>query len=303
MKSAAALFTVVLCACASGAGRAPSRPARMLKPEELPPRQREVLEAWRRGGAAWEVERDRVAADPELSRFLIDNLVVEMVRSFDRSALGSAVKPSSPFDRAQAELVRFSIQSTPVLVELLSVKDGIVAFLAKDTLVRIGTAAVEPASRRLDAAEPEVRRRAAELLEALPGIGSGETALLERLGRSVERDEAWIVRAQAARALGARAARQAHKGYAAAVLTRALGDADPEVQKSALDALVALGEISAVPALIRRLELAAREGDLRGLEAAQSALRRLTGEKRNLEPKVWWDRWQARGAPPATNPR
>jgi HEAT repeat protein len=201
--------------------------------------------------------------------------------------------------------VRWAPRSTPVLVELLGVADGIVAYLAADTLARIGAPAVLPVAAKLAAAEPETRRRAAELLEKLPPAGAGEPAVLESLGVLAERDPRWIVRAQAARALGARGARHAHKGYAATVLARALADPDPEVVKSALEGLATLGESSAIPALIRSLERAARDGELAALLAAQTALRRLTGETVDHDPEQWWEwweRWRARATPPPANP-
>lgn len=261
---------------------------------ELPAPQREVLEAWRRGGAEWEAARERVAADPELSRFFVENLIVLMVRAFDGSAIATAAKPDSPFDRAQAELVRFQESSTEVLVELLGVRDGIVAFLAADTLKRIGESAVEPAVEKLSSNDPEVRRRAAELLGELPSSAEIETGILEQLGTLVDRDEAWIVRAQAARALGSRGSRHEPKDRAASVLTRALRDPDPEVVKSASMALAELGEVSAVPALIQGLERAAREGDLPRVRAAQAALRLLMREDSDHDPGDWWERWRKR---------
>ncbi len=310
MKRAAILLLALAAAgCTAGGGGKSGASARMVKPAELPERQREVLEAWKVGGEAWANQRAAIESDPELARFLVDNLVVQMVRSFDRSALGSAVRPESPFSRAQAELIRLPGSSVPVLVELLLVGDDIVAFLAADTLKHIGAAAVDPVAAKLGAAQPELRRRVVELLEALPESPTDEPAILGRLGRIAERDDAWIVRAQAVRSLGARAARRTQKGFAAAVLARALADPDPEVQKTALEALAVLGDSTAVPALIRRLERAANEGDLPALHAAQAALRRLTGEQRDLDPEDWWKRWSTReppgtpGAPGAKAPR
>jgi HEAT repeat protein len=290
-------------ACHSDGSRASSAGARMVKPEDLPAEHRSVLTAWRTGGAAWEIERERVRADPELARFLVDNLVVQMVRSFDRSALGSAVHPDSPFTRAQAELARFPDTSVPVLAELLLVRDDIVAFLAADTLKRIGAAAVDPVAKKLPAPEPELRRRVVELLEALPDSPSDEAGLENELARLVEHDQAWIVRAQAARSLGVRAARRSDKRPAVAALGRSLSDADVEVQKAALLALVALDDPSAVPLLIRRLERAVREGDLPALRTTQTALKRLVGETRDLEPNEWWKRWSERGNSAPPDPR
>lgn len=261
---------------------------------DLPEAQREVLAAWRQGGAEWDAERARVAADPELSRFLVENLIVLMVRAFDGSAIATAADPDRPFDRAQAELVRWGARSTEVLVELLGVRDGIVAYLAADTLKRIGAAAVEPTSRKLSSEDPELRRRAAELLGELPRSAEIEARVLEQLGQRVERDEAWIVRAQAARALGSRGSRHEPKQPAAAALTRALRDPDPEVVKSACAGLAELGEPSAAPALIQSLEEAARDGNLPGVQAAQAALRRLLREDSDHDPGDWWERWRRR---------
>ncbi|MFN0007374.1 MAG: HEAT repeat domain-containing protein [Planctomycetota bacterium] len=296
-RSAAAILAVVpwLAACAgSGHRAAEDRAARMVPVAELPERQREVLAAWRRGGAEWEAERARVAADPELARFFVENLIVLMVRAFDGSAIATAANPDRPFDRAQAELVRWEDRSTEVLVELLGVRDGIVAYLAADTLKRIGGAAVRPASEKLSSEDPELRRRAAELLGELPPSREIEARVLEQLGERVERDEAWIVRAQAARALGSRGSRLAARGPAAAALTRALRDPEPEVVKSAVSGLGVLGELSAVPPLIQCLERAARDGDLARVRAAQAALRRLLREESDLSPDDWWERWRTR---------
>ena len=284
---------VLPAACASDAAeRRP--PAGLVKPEDLPPRKREVLEAWRAGGERWEAERGRVVADPELARFLVDNLVVQMVRSYDRSAIGSAFQLSSPFVQAQDELVRLADLSTPLLVEMLLLRDDVVAFLAGDTLKRIGAPAVDPVAAKLGEGPPEVRRRIAELVGSMPESAAEEPAILEKLGKAAERDEAWIVRAQSARALGSRASRRAQKGYAAAVLGRALADPDAEVRKSAFQALSTLGDASAIPALIRALERSAAAGDFPALKGAQSALRELTGTDRDLDPEEWWKLWEER---------
>jgi HEAT repeat protein len=297
------LLVVLLAGCAADSAAKRGGSARMVKTSELSDEQREVLEAWRAGGGAWEKERARVEADPQLARFLVDNLVVHMVRSFDRSALGSAFQPDSPFARTQAELVRIPETSVPVLAELLVVGDDIVAFLAADTLKRIGPPAVDPVSSKLSAERPELRRRVAELLESLPESPSDEGKILEALSKRVERDEAWIVRAQAARSLGIRAGRLREKGNAAAVLSRALSDPDPEVQKTALQALASLGDPTVIPTLIRRLERAAQDGDLAGLHASQAALRSLTGETRDLDPQAWRKLWATRGSAGSGNPR
>jgi len=296
MREACAALLVLLAACSSGPPKPAPGTGGIVSTAELPPRKRAVLEAWRAGGASWESERERVIADPELARFLVDNLVVQMVRSYDRSAIGSAFRPSTPFTKAQDELVRLQDLSTPLLVEMLVLRDDVVAFLAADTLKRIGARAVDPVAAKLGEGPPEIRRRIAELVGDLPESRE-EPRVLEKLGTAAEHDEAWIVRAQSARALGARAARRPEKGYAAAVLCRAISDPDAEVRKTALRALADLGDASAVPALIRALERAAVAGDLPALRGAQSALRELTKTPRDLDPEEWWKLWEERKAP------
>ncbi len=262
---------------------------------ELPAPEREVWERYRAGGAAWEVERERVLADAQLSRFLVDNLLREMIRSYDRSRLSRPGEQAGPFERAGTELVRLAPRSTPVLAEMLALHDGVVAFLAADLLARIGTPALEPVCAKLSDPEAEVRRRAAELLGRLPHAGEAEARIEERLGTCVEHEKVWIVRAQAAEALGARGARHTHKGYAAGVLARCLGDADPAVAESAAKALRVLAEPRAIPILIDALERNAGRGDLAALRATQAALRELSGQQRDRTPEEWRAWWREAG--------
>lgn len=286
-------FALAIAACATEKRAGDSR---LVAPTELPGDLRRTWETYRAGGAAWEIERERVIADPERLRFVVDNLVVEMVRSYERSRLARPGQAEGPFERAQRELALLPAGATPVLVELLTMKDGIVAFLAADTLEKIGEPALDGVVRKLESETPEVRRRAAELLGQLPHGGAREPGIHEALGRCVRDDEQWIVRAQAARALGARGGRHDHKGYCLAVLTRALGDPDPAVAASACAGLAVLGERRAVPGLIRALERAISGGDLKGLRAVQDALRELSGIDRDLDAAHWASWWQERGA-------
>lgn len=274
---AAACIALGVLACRSS--NTGSSRAALVKAEALPQELRAVWDAYHRGGAAWEAERERVRADPELARFLVDNCVIEMVRAYDRSALATAGRAPGLFERAQAELVLHADRSTPVLVELLEKGDGIVAFLAADTLVRIGVPAVVPTAEKLASKTGDVRRRAAELLARLPADPEHEPHVLERLGTCAEKDAEWIVRAQAALALGARGRAHAHKGYALAVLSRALGDGDSAVASSACDALATLGEPRAIPALQRALERSGRDGDLKLRAAAKGALAALAPQR------------------------
>ncbi len=288
---AASLCALALAACRSSDGAAQPR---VVSSAELPADLRATWDVYRAGGAGWEIERERVLADPERLRFVVDNLVIEMVRSYERSWLATAGEVEGPFERSQRELALLYPGSTPVLAELLAVKDGIVAFLASDVLKRIGEPALADVARKLDDATPEVRRRAAELLGELPHGGGSEAAIHEALGRRVRSDEQWIVRAQAAQSLGLRGARHDHKGYCQAVLTRALSDSDPAVIASACIGLSELSEPRAIPALVDALERAGASGELKVVRAAQDALRALSGVDRDQEPAQWASWWTSR---------
>lgn len=289
VRIAPLLALLLLAGCSTP--RSSSQGGEIVRPEALPANEREVWELYHSGGAKWELERERVLADPNLARFLVDNLVREMVKSYDRSRLAHTGEQRGPFERACDELVLLEKHSTPVLAEMLGLRDGIVSFLAAELLVRIGAPANEPVRAKLDDPEAEVRRRAAELLGRLPPAGEAEVALEEHLGRLAQGDKAWIVRAQAAQALGARGSRHTHKGYAAGVLARCLSDTDPAVSESAAKGLLALAEPRAIPFLIDALERNSARGDVAALRTTQEALRGLSGEKRDRsceEWRAWW---------------
>ena len=288
------IFALALCACS-----APSKSgAHLVSKSELPPEKRAVLEQYESDGAAWDERRAQVKRDPELCRFLIDNLVVVLVHSYERVGPAQVGQKKTAFDRAQSELVLLQPASTPVLAQMLALKDGIVAFLAADTLKLIGAPAIEHVAPLLDDPTPEVRRRAAKLLGELPNGGDREAEWLESLGRRVAHDDAWVVRGEAAEALGARASRSTERGYAIAVLARALSDPDPAVAQSAARALENAGDARAIPILIRALEQAVQHGEPKSAHAIQDALKKLTGETRDREVEEWRT-WLAQHPAPA----
>lgn len=282
--------------CGAPSGGARPKSDKLVKPDDLPARHRAVLEAWKKGGGAWEIKRDEVRADPELARFVVDNLMIEMVQAFDRSRLTRSGKSQGPFERAQAELVELHEHSTAVLVQSLTLKDGVVSFLAADTLAKIGASVVPDVMRLLDDENFEARRRAAELLGSLPPAAQDESRVMEALGQRVAKDSAWIVRAQAARALGARGAQAEHKGYAMGVLLKALTDEDASVAESAAIALGDLGERRAIPRIIDALGPAALQGRPGVVDALTKSLQKLSGTREPRDVEAWRRWWSAHEA-------
>lgn len=297
----------LLGACGATGGSSPApRSEAVVRPDVLPAANQRVIEAWKKGGAAWELEREEILRDPELARFAVDNLFLSMVQAYERSRLSNVVRGAGPFERAQDELVALSEHSTPVLAQLLSVRDGIVSFLAAQTLERIGASATPAVLPFADDGVAETRRRALELLGRLP-LATDEPRVLERVGKHVAEDPEWIVRAQAARTLGARAAlatsggRTPSVGYVTGVLVRALADPDATVAGAAATALGDLADPRAIPKLVDGLERAGAAGRPIVVEALQASLARLAGDPVRRDPaawRVWWRENGDRVAPP-----
>ena len=255
---------------------------------ELPELQRSVLVDYGRGGEVWDARRAEVRANPELTRFLVDNLVVELMRGFHLGSVATTGGRQAAFERAQAELVRFGDESAPVLAELLGAPDFMTAFCAVDTLKRVGRPAVVPTTLLLEHSDWRARQRAAELLAALPHAASGEPTVFAALTEALEDDE-WIVRAQVAKTLGERGARGRELGPTREVLVRALDDDDPAVVRNAAAGLGALGDPGAIQALVATLASGHHAGDLRLVNEAEQALVAITG-RHSVRSVAEWQR-------------
>lgn len=282
-----ALAAILFAACASEPAPRGTDTGKVVPLAELPAEYRAVWAAWLESASAFELERRRVERDPALSQFVVDNLVREMVRTYDRSGFARPGGEPGRFERAQADLVWLAPTSTPVLAQLLAVPDGVVAFLAADRLVAIGVTSIPVILPMLKADRLETRRRSAELLGRLPNAGLDEIAVQEALTDRVERDSDWPVRAEAARALGHRGSRHDHKGYVAGVLLRALRDIDPSVATSAAKGLEYLGERAAIPRMVDAMEFAAGNGDVALVRAIDESLSALAGDKKRRTPAEW----------------
>jgi hypothetical protein len=287
---------LVACGSTTGAARqSKSDSALVVAPESLPAREREVLDAWRKGGGAWEIERERVRKDPALARFLVQNAAREMVASFERSRLVNQPTKDGPFERAQAELVALPEHSIPLLVESLRVKDGVVAFLAADVMVQIGAATIDPVLSLLADERAETRRRAVELLGRLPARGSDEEGVLARAGELALSDPDWIVRAQAAQSLALRARQANQTAWAAGALCRLLRDEDPAVALAAAEGLTHLAEPRSFERVLGALEAAPERGEPRLVAELERTLAAIAGDQRRRSVPQWRSFWQVEG--------
>ncbi len=292
MRRAALLLALAAAACASTGGEPP--PPALTPVSKLPEDQRELLVAYGKDGPEWSQLREEVKRDPERAHWLCQNLVLELFRAYDTARIAGIGEKRGPFERARDELLFFDQAAVPVLVELLPARDGVVPVVAADLLRRIGSPALRPVEGMLDHPDPRARRAAAELLADLPHGGEGEEALEQHLGRIAAHDPEWLVRAQAARSLGVRGADHTSPDTARGLLQPVLADEDPAVGREAAQALQALGDPAAVPALMNYLERVTRAADPRSVEAAQTALQALTGTPGAREPRAWRDLWRER---------
>lgn len=296
LPAACAALLIVACGSTPDGARQPhGGSASVVAAEDLPTRERETLAAWRKGGAAWEIEREAVRKDPALARFMVQNAAREMVASFERSRLVNQPTKDGPFERAQAELVALPEHSIPLLVESLRVKDGVVAFLAADVLARIGAAAIDPVLSLLADERAETRRRAVELLGRLPARGADEDRVLARAGELALSDPEWIVRAQAAQALAWRARQANQTASATGALCRLLRDEDPAVALAAAEGLTHLAEPRSFERVLAALEAAPARGEPRLVAELERTLAAIAGDERRRSVREWRAFWQAQG--------
>ncbi|MCB9914255.1 MAG: glycosyltransferase [Planctomycetes bacterium] len=294
--STIALLALLALAACGAPGDARAHDAAPLTAEaELPPDYRDAWRAWYDDAPEWGTWRERALADPHLAAFLVDNLLRVMVKFYDHAALTQAKDLPGYFERAQRELLYLRDASGPVLVELVRVGDGVVSVLAGDLLVRMDDARWTLATLALtEDAAPEVRRRALELCARLPHAHGDEPRVLARLEPLALADPEWHVRAQAVRALGARALAGSDLVVVRRVLSRALADDDRAVALEAARQLAASVDLGAVPALLNQLERRERaaEPELTVVRGLDEALARVTGVQGLHGARAWRAWWR-----------
>lgn len=306
MRTTALLSLLVLSACASDSGgksagreatprNSADSSARIAHVSELPPDHRELLRAYGKGGEAWEEARERALADPALASFLVENLFLELARAHRTIGGRESERARAARDRAHAELARLGEAAAPTLVAALEVADDVSAQLAIDVLADVGRPALAPLVAGLSHAQPQARRRAADALARVQH-GALEEPHVRNALIAARDDREWFVRAQVARALGARGSRDMETAPWRNALVAMLGDADAAVVEAAASGLAQLADPRAIGALVERLSRAAQAGEPRVFRAAQNALVQLTGQPPQPSIDAWAAWWRANRA-------
>lgn len=297
MKTSLYLACLLALAACSTTDKKPASDAsgRVVGVKELPAENSELLRAYARGGEEWSAARAKALARPELARFLVDNLTLEMIRAYRAFGGADHDRAQRAFLRAKGELVSMPDQSAPVLVALLEVADPVAADVASAALEEIGKPAIEPTLALVAHAEVDVRQRAALLLGKLPPGGSTlEPRVREQLVQRLGLEPDWLARASLARTIGRRGSLDTVATPWREALERALGDVDPAVADAAAEGLAELGDERAIPTLIDVLERASKSGQVARFGAAQRALVRLSGQAEKPSVAAWREWWAAR---------
>ena len=287
---------LALAACNSTAKPPASEASgRVVGVKELPAENSELLRAYARGGADWERAKADALAKPELARFLVDNLTLELIRAYRAFGGADHDRAQRAFLRSKAELVSMPAQSTPVLVALLEVADPVAADVASAVLEEIGRPALEPTLALVGHADVNVRQRAALLLGKLPHGGSQfEPRVRDTLVKRLSTEPDWLARGSLARTIGRRGSLDTVATPWREALERALGDADPAVVDAAAEGLAELGDERAIPVLIDVLERSGKAGQTELFGTAQRALLRLSGQPEKPSIAAWREWWAAR---------
>ncbi len=262
--------------------------------EELPERHRELWQAWLTGEEDWSARREEALADPELTRFLVDNLARELIRAYRASEFTLPDSPSiGRFERTRAELIVLGEQSAGVLAEIMAIAASDIGDVVAGVLADIGRPAILPVAEQLERADlDQARMRAALLLGRLPHALGDEPAVRAALARHLASDPHWLVRVKCAETLGRRGYNDVETRSTRLALEAALSDPDGAVRIAASGALAYLRDPAAVPALTAYYERSIDAAEIDGMRAATESLKFLTGSKEGLDARGWRDWWR-----------
>lgn len=268
---------------------------RVVELAKLPSAHQELLRAYGAGGSDWDLAREQALDDPALTQFLVENLFLELVRA--HRALGGVdgERAQRARDRARTELARLGAPAAPTLAAALEVADDVTAELAAQTLGAIGRPALGAIVELLARSQGNARQRAAYALARMPHGAREEPRVREALVEAGG-DREWFVRAQVARALGARGARDVETAPWRAALEKLLADDDEAVVEAAATGLVELADPQAIGALVQALTRSSDGGQMLPFKAIQEALVRLSGAGPQPSVEAWRAWWRANRA-------
>lgn len=271
----------------------PPAPAPLQTLDQLPERQRELLLAWRNRSPSYPALREAAREEPALLSFLVDNLMLDLLRAWHRGRF--TFDEVGGYHEVRTELVRLGAPSAPALAALLGVGNGYGPAIAEDVLPLLGEAAVSALLDETNVDRPPlVQAQAMDVLEALPFLGPRPMDVLTVLQERLAQSEHWVVRERAARTIGSLAPRSSLSEEERLALVRslslALADTDRAVSNTAALSLALVRDLRAVPALVNHLERLQRGDDLAAARAVQRALEELTGV-RGLRTAAAWRGW------------
>jgi hypothetical protein len=280
----------------------PVKVAKRTDLDKLPAAHRELMLAWRNQTPNWPRQREMALQDPSLTRFLVENLMMELIVAWQAGSFTQrGMAEPGRYDVIKRELWRIGAPVAEPMAELLAIGNGQGPAIAGDVLQGLGPAGVQAVSEHLLRTDGwSARGRAAELLARLPHGGKFEAEVQGRLIELLHSDPQWVVRkycalalAQRSRGLGGAGAVTPDRALGA--LSRALVDPDPAVAKAAAVGLGLLGDVRAVPALINDLERILRSTNLSHTRSVYRSLSVLTGMRDLRGTSAWRDWWHLHG--------
>ncbi len=272
------LFLALLAGCA----------ATVKLPQEEIRARGELWALYKKEDPQWASHRDRALQEPQRRDFLIQNLIREMIHAADQS---TAQDPKSDPQvlRAKKEIAFIGAPAVTWLMVLLEQNDPAVADYCSEALAYMGQAALPALREGLESENSKTRRWS---LKTLARMQPPQERM--RVARMLVEDEDWKVRATAAEEILAYQASSAD-GAVREELQKGLQDEDAFVQRKSAESLAALGDVEAVPALIRFLNHSRRKLRPQEAEAAVAAMRKLSGQSFGNDPGRWQQWWETLG--------
>ena len=278
----------------------------MVAVDNLDEKYSDLLLAWKQGGFLWEVKRSQALGDPELTTFLVDNLLVLLFDEYRAIQVNSAVPGSvttlarNPvFDRTCNELILCGEPAAEALAETLALSGDLMADLSQEVLMKMGAAAAPPVCALLDREKAAVRYRAASSLGRLPSAGMSEAAVLQRMGKAARDDASDLVRVKVTESIGERGL-WSQMGRPTADIDTApyrleleacLANSSETVRIAGAKAMESLGDRRGIGALIQAAAAAGTADRTRELKTHADTMAALAGVDHGWDMnkwRLWW---------------